>query len=121
MAIERVVQGDRLILKDRNKTVLTMQETLKDDCIEIILEGELRSEVRHPFGDELNALILLDKHLKIDLAKVTYLSSNCSLALIEAQQKADDTEKGSLCLKNVPAAILEEMKANGMAARLMIE
>lgn len=121
MAIISTIKDNSIILKERDEIILIMKETQKGDFIEISLEGNLRNDTRHFFGDELRLLVLLKKDLVIDMQGVTYLSAACSEVLLSIQKNIDDKECGSMCLRNVPAPILKEMQETGLDQLIMIE
>lgn len=121
MPIESIVEKDRILLKDRGETVLTLVETVKGNAVEIRIEGNMRSDAKHFLGDELTLLVLLRRDIVIDMKKVTYLSAACSEVLLNTQRTVDETESGSMCLRNVPDRIYKEMQATGLSELLMIE
>ncbi len=121
MSVESFVENDRIVLKDRGETVMTMTEIIKNNIVEIQLEGKMRNDVRHFLGDELKLLILLNKTIIIDMKNVTYLSAACSEVLLDMQQAIDENESGSMCLKNIPSVIFKEMRDKGLTELLMIE
>ncbi len=121
MAIVSSVKQDRIILTENGAVVLSIAESVSGDLIEVLLEGNLRNDTKHFFGDELKSLILLKRDLVIDMKGVTYLSSACSEVLLNIQRTIDETEGGSMFLRNVPDAILKDMKESGLSELIMIE
>ena len=51
MPIESIVEKDRILLKDRGETVLTLVETVKGNAVEIRIEGNMRRDAKHLPGD----------------------------------------------------------------------
>ena len=121
MGIVSIVKEDSVCLMDKGKAVLRIQETVQDKAVNIVLEGDLRSDTAHALGDELKTLVLLNHNLLVDFQKVSGLSTSCCRALLSIQQTIDNNEKGSMKLVRIPAAILEKMNATGLTALLLIE
>lgn len=121
MNFTRRIEDHCIYLTEGTNVILKMKETKEDDHVNVILEGSLKSDFVYDFQDEMITLILLGLHLKLDFAKVTYLSPTCTSALLRIQQKIDSIGKGSLILSKMPAVILEELESIGFSELLMIE
>jgi anti-anti-sigma regulatory factor len=121
MGIVSIVKDDCICLIDSGNTVLCITETIKNNVVEIALEGDLRSDTALTLGDELKTLVLLNRHLSLNLQKVNGLSTSCCQAFLSIQQTIDNNEKGSMKLVKIPVAILEKMSATGLTALLQIE
>lgn len=122
MSLTRTYGEDSWLLSDNCKTILTVQETMKDTEILIGLTGSLRNDTEQFFQDELVALATVGMDIRVDCQKLDYICNSCMNALLSVQQKMDTMQKGgSLTLCNVPESIYAEMKKLNLHELLMIE
>lgn len=120
MSIIRNVKGDTLVLLEDGKEILSITEVIKDQRVNIRLDGSLKMSVEHDFLDEMMTFVILGFDLSIDFTNVHYLSSACVEVLLKIQQKMDDQGKGNLFLYYIPKDILDELKSTGMSELLDI-
>lgn len=124
MSITRITKEDTIVLMDNAKQVLAiteLQDEKEQDCIVVVLEGSLKSDTVHEFQDEMITLAIFGMNIKMDFAKVTYVSSACVQALLKIQQKMDNVGKGSLTIIKLPSQIRAEFDSTGISELLMIE
>ena len=123
MRLTRKMEGDTLILMEGDTQRLSMQETREEDtdAVNIIISGELKNEVVHDFGDELQALAGFGLDIRLSLEGVSYISPTAMHVMLDVQKHLDKLGRGSLTLQKVPSAVLEAMKSTGITELLMIE
>ena len=110
------------LLDDRSaERVLLVSEKISDRSVAIRLEGSARGDTFSYLKDELMALASADADVTIDCTGLKYFSNSCIKAFIEAQQFMDNIRRGTMTLQNMPADIMSELTASGLAASLMIE
>ena len=119
--IDRKQSDDnKIVFSDGDKQVLVIEEFLKDNVIEIIPEGKLRSEITHDFFDEMQALISVGLNVELNLSKVSYVSNSYMKGLIALQQKAEKTDK-TIKIVNPSESMKEMLESTGAYALLWIE
>lgn len=119
--MKRIIEDDQLILYYGDEKVLTMTEYQEDQTVRVVLDGSLKSETVFDLQDELTALTILGMDIRLNMEKVTYLSSACVRAMLIVQQKMDTLGKGTLTLEKVPCSIYKELESTGASELFMIE
>ena len=86
MSIEKRIEEDSISFSDENGLFLTVNESATTKTALIEISGELRSEVKHEFQDEMEALISVGLNLDLDLSKVSYVTYSYLRVLIMLEQ-----------------------------------
>ena len=110
-----------MLFFEGGKKVLSIQESEKESCILMEIDGELRSETAYDILDELVAMATVGANVLVDMKKVTYITSSTMQVFLTVQQEMDTLGKGSLTLQGLPEAIFTEFNRVGLTELLMIE
>ena len=121
MSVTRQKVGDSWLLSEDGKTVLTVQETVKNSKVHFKLSGSLTNNTEHFVRDELGALATVGMDIIVDCSDLKYISNSCLLALLSVQQDMDQWKKGSLTLHSIPEDIYKQMKKQYLDELLWIE
>ena len=120
MNLIKKYENNRISFIDGQQTILFMDEVQKDDTVEIIIGGELRSETYHVFQDELHSIISVDMNLILNFKDVEYISASYMKVLVSAEQAIE--KKGKMMkLIHVPQNVIEVFQKSGAADLLRIE
>lgn len=119
--IERSKEGLKYFFYDDKHLILTMVLELRDDVVEILLQGELRSVVAHALQDDLIAMVTAGQNIILDFSGATYITPSIQHALQMTQHKIDALKKGTLLLRKLPENIYQELEQTGASEQLMIE
>lgn len=119
--MKRKIEGSKYLFYDGDALILTMALSLKDNTVEILLQGQLRSDAAHSLQDDLIAMVLMGKDIVLDFKDVTYMAPSIQYVLQLTQQKIDTQKKGSLLLRRLPENICQELEETGALEQLKIE
>lgn len=121
MALQRKMIGDKLCFFDGQKEILSLKETVQEDCVLIEINGSLRSDTEHDFQDELLALTVVGMKMLVNFKGVEYISAGCQNVLLMVEQKIEEMDQGGLVLTAVSPKIKEEFEKTGLSELLYFE
>ena len=107
------VDGDTIRYAEDNKEFFSIKEKylIGDKSASMELNGELRSDLRDEFADEMLMFLLNGMDLTIDMASVTYISKTCQMEIVSANRKKKESgARGKLTIINVPQDIYSEFE-----------
>lgn len=117
MRLKRTVNGDTVTLSDAEGAVLTIAASEEGNDICLSLKGELRSDTKLDFRDELMFSVLSYKKVILDMKELSYIAPGCQRALLEAQKQAD-AKDSALLLRSVTAEVCKQLEETGLYALL---
>lgn len=94
MGINRKIEGDCLVLENaENGECIRIREVIADGQARIEPEGRLTQEMVHDLEDELTSMVLMCRHVTIDMTAVRYISSSVIHMILKIQHMMDDQDK----------------------------
>ena len=122
MAIQRTSFGGVLYFTEKGTEFLNLAEEIdpSGQAIAIKVTGNLRSDVRYDFSDEMMLCLAMKMDIVLDLENLQRISNACMTALLDIQQSVDQMGMGSLTLKHVPKPIYKALDSIGLTDLLMI-
>ena len=109
------------ICDEENNIILSINEKLQDNVMNIKAVGQIKNEVAHDFEDEVMAALSVCKRIVLDFSKVTYIASMTLKVLLSAQRIIDESSDASLTLIHVKPEIMKVFNESGFSDILMIE
>ncbi len=115
MNIRRMNNGILEIYDESENFIFSISETIKPkEAASFSFKGELRKDVTFEFEDEIMMAMCMCKKIEIDLADVTYISSDAMMSLNKIKSTAD-SKNISVVLKRVSKAVLDELDETGVS------
>lgn len=115
MSFRMEMKEDQIILKEDEKTLCWLKESLSQDSVLVEMGGKLRGDTAYVFLDELNALASAKMNIVVDMDKVTYLSNAHIQAMLVVQRSVDQKER-EMVLKNLSEQAKSALDAVSAAA-----
>lgn len=120
--ISRKINNGVLELYDsEGKIVMTIEEKVKDNIIDIFVSGEIKNNVAHEFEDEIMAAFSVFHNITINLSKTTYIASLALRSLLSLQQMIDDIPNSKMIICGVSSQIKQAFIESGFYDILYIE
>ncbi|MDO4868832.1 MAG: STAS domain-containing protein [Bacillota bacterium] len=114
MSIQRIIEGDTLILRnDAEGEILRLRETMADRSATVESAGRFTGEIVNDVQDELVAMALASDKLVLDMKAVDYISSAMLKCLLELQHLID-SRQGELILTGLSEQIYEAFEEEGL-------
>lgn len=120
MGLVRIDGSDSFSFADGDKVVMSITETVQENCVIIGLSGELRSETVHAFQDELFALVSVGMDVVINLKETTYISSAYMKALVSAEISIEQKGK-EMTIISLSDSVAEVFKKTGAMDLLSVK
>lgn len=123
MAIDRTTFGGVTYFTENGKEFLSISENTDPSgkTVEMSLAGNLRSDVRFDFSDELMLCVAMKKDIILNFENLEKIANSCMSVMLEVQQNIDQTGMGSLTIRSVPKVIYRSLDIIGLTDLLMIE
>lgn len=123
MAIDRTTFDSVTHFIENGNEFLSIAETFdpSGNTVEFKIAGNLRSDVRYDFSDEMMLCIAMKKDIVLNLENLDRISNACMSAMLDVQQSVDQMRRGSLTLKSLPKPIYKSLDSIGLTDLLMIE
>ena len=119
--LNRRIEDDTIIFSEGANVFFSVEEKETDQGIQLVLSGEMRSNVAHDILDEMIALTTVGANILVDFGKVTYISPTAQHVFLRVQQKMDEMGKGMLTMAGLSDEIFQEFERTGASELLMIE
>lgn len=118
----RVMNDNVLEIQNENgEKIISLLEEMNDGTMLIQVFGEIKNEVSHDFEDEIMAAFSVCENIKIDLSKVTYISSLAMKALLSVQQIIDDIPGSDMVISGLSKEVEILFEESGFMDILNIE
>lgn len=118
----RVMNDNVLEIQNENgEKIISLLEEMNDGTMLIQVFGEIKNEVSHDFEDEIMAAFSVCENIKIDLSKVTYISSLAMKALLSVQQIIDDIPGSAMVISGLSKEVEILFEESGFMDILNIE
>ena len=94
MSISRVIEDDCLILENTESgETIRIRESIEEGRARLQPEGRLTQEMAQDLEDELTSMVLMCRHVTIDLTEVRYISNSVIHTILKIQHMMDSQDK----------------------------
>ena len=117
----RHIKNNTLELLDgENNAVLSVFVFLRENVMVMELKGQIKNEVAHSLGDEIDSASFACERLEIDMSGVSYIAG-MGLEILGKTQSEIESEAGpEIVLTNVPEVLAAKLREAGYGGRIEI-
>lgn len=120
MSKRRINNSTLELLDGENNAVLSVFEFLRGETMVIGLKGQIRNEIAHDLGDEIDAASFACESLEVDMGGVTYIAGLGLETLCRVKREIDEADGTEMILTNVSEAVAARLRESGYAGRIDI-
>ena len=121
MQLTKIEEGNNVIIKGENGAELFRYSTeTKEDGTVFSVLGTIKTLVAPHFSEGLLNTLYKANNLIIDFSGASYISSRGLRALLEAQERVDESGNKTMVLRNVCSEIMSVFESTGFDGLLSI-
>lgn len=118
----KTIKDDCIEIKNENNELFfSVEEILEKNFVELKVNGELKNDVVLELEDEVMALLVMGKSIKLNFENLKYIGSSAMAMLLSLQRFCDQKDNIDILLKKIPQQIMEEFIEVGFHEILNIE
>lgn len=121
MSLRKINNGILELYDSEDNIVMTIEEKMQDNIINIFVSGEIRNNVAYEFEDEVMAAFSVFHNITIDFSKTTYIASLALRSLLSLQQIIDNIPNSKMIICGVSSQIKQVFIESGFYEILYIE
>lgn len=121
MAERRMKDKTMEIYDDHGEFEFSIEESVEDGSMLILLDGKIKNEVAYDFEDEVIAALSVCPKVILDMNKLTYIASISLQSLLNVQRLIDNMDGASMKLVHVSKEVMKILDESGFSDILEIE